>query len=380
MRLFVLLGVDVALILLATLLGFVLRGNLDVTQTEFVAFLPYLCATACVSVILIPAAGLNRSIWRFSSINDYLRVGIVVTGVSIGAVALSFAYNRLDGVARSLPLLQIIVGVMVLVGARVIHRARHSARQRRKTSDSLRRIPENVHQLNVLVVGVSRLTEAYIHALAELGMGRVRVAGIVGSAHRHVGRIVASHPVLGRVEDIESVLNRLDVHGVTIDRVVVAMPFELLPCDIVERLLLVEQSRGIPLQFLTEVLDLDAGNHEVCPSLLTHHSGTGDADCDELHTLSRHWFWRVKRGLDVSVGLFVLVLLSPVLLFVALVVAASIRPPVVFWQRRPGRWGKPFHLYKFRTMGASHAADGKRLPDTHRVSNIGKFLRRTRTR
>ena len=45
MRLFVLLGVDVALILLATLLGFVLRGNLDVTQTEFVAFLPYLCAT-----------------------------------------------------------------------------------------------------------------------------------------------------------------------------------------------------------------------------------------------------------------------------------------------------------------------------------------------
>ena len=378
MRLYVLLGVDVALILLTTTLGFVLRENFDVTQSQFVPFLPYLCATALVSVIFIAVAGLNRSIWRFCSIHDYLRVSIVVTGVSIGAVALSFAYNRLDGVARSLPLLQIIVGVIVLVGARVIHRARHAARQRRRTPDALRRVSENAHQLNVLVVGVSRLTEAYIHASAELGMGRVRVAGIVGSAHRHVGRIVASHPVLGRAEDIESVINRLEVHGVAIDRIVVAMPFELLPCEIVERLLLVEQSRGIPLQFLTEVLDLDAGSHEVFPSLLTHHSGTGDADYDGLHARSQHWFWRIKRGLDASVGLCVLVLLSPILLFVALVVAASIGSPVVFWQRRPGRWGKPFHLYKFRTMGASHAADGKRLPDTHRVSRIGKFMRRTR--
>ena len=330
-----------------------------------------------MSVIFIAAAGLNRSIWRFSSIHDYLRVSIVVTGVSVGAVALSFAYNRLDGVARSLPLLQIIVGVMVLVGARVIHRARHAARQRRRTSDALRRVPENAHQLNVLVVGVSRLTEAYIHALAELGMGRVRVAGIVGSAHRHVGRIVASHPVLGRAEDIESVLNRLEVHGVAIDRIVVAMPFELLPCEIVKRLLLVEQSRGIPLQFLTEVLDLDAGSHEVFPPSLTHHSGYRGGLRGTARPISP-WFWRVKRGLDAFVGLCVLVLLSPILLFVALVVAASIGSPVVFWQRRPGRRGKPFHLYKFRTMGASHGADGRRLPDTHRVSKIGKFMRRTR--
>ena len=137
-------------------------------------------------------------------------------------------------------------------------------------------------------------------------------------------------------------------------------------------------SRGIPLQFLTEVLDLDAGSHEVFSSLLTHHSGKGEADYDGPHARSRHWFWRVKRGLDTCVGLFALVLLSPILFFVALVVAASIGSPVVFWQRRPGRRGKPFHLYKFRTMGASHTADGRRLPDTHRVSKIGKLMRRTR--
>jgi FlaA1/EpsC-like NDP-sugar epimerase len=96
MRLYVLLGVDVGLILLATSLGFVLRENFEITQARFEAFLPYLCATFVMSVVFDSAAGLNKSIWRFSSMHDYLRVGIVVTAVSIGTVALSFAYNRLE--------------------------------------------------------------------------------------------------------------------------------------------------------------------------------------------------------------------------------------------------------------------------------------------
>ena len=73
-------GSMLRLILLATSLGFVLRENFEVTQGRFEAFLPYLCATSVVSVVFVAAAGLNRSIWRFSSIHDYLRVGIVVTG------------------------------------------------------------------------------------------------------------------------------------------------------------------------------------------------------------------------------------------------------------------------------------------------------------
>ncbi len=378
MRLYVLLAVDVALIILATILGFVLRENFDVTQSKFVAFLPYVCATSITAVIFVAAAGLNRPIWRFSGSHDYLRVSIVVAAVSIGAVALTFAYNRLEGVARSLPYLQIIVGIMVLVGARVIHRLRHVARQRKRASQVYQQVPETARQLSILVVGVSRLTEAYIQALAELGMGRVKVAGIVGCADRHVGRLVANHPVLGRAENIEGVLRRLDVHGVAIDRVVVAMPFEQLPSEIVESLLIVEQSRGIPLQFLSEVLDLDAGSYGPFPPSRRHPAGAAEADSDELNVRSRSWFWKVKRGLDALLALAILILLSPVLFFLALVVAASIGSPVVFWQRRPGRGGKPFHLYKFRSMGAAHAPDGRPLPDADRMSRIGRLMRRTR--
>ena len=351
MRLYILLGVDVALILLATTLGFVLRENFEVTQSRFDAFMPYLCATFIMSVLFVAAGRLNRSIWRFSSMHDYLRVAIVVSAVSIGTVAISFAYNRLEGVARSLPLLQIIVGVMVLVGARVIHRSRHAARQKRRASEVLQRVSERAHQLNVLVVGVNRLTEAYIQALAELGMGRVKVAGIVGCAHRHVGRFVASYPVLGQAEDIASVLNALEVHGVAIDRIVVAMPFEQLPCKIVEPLLLVEQSRGIPLQFLTEVLDLEPGKEPFLSPALDSSLSAGTGGTELQARFSRR-FWKVKRGLDAFAALTVLVLLSPILFLVALAVAASIGSPVVFWQRRPGRGGSPFTFISFGRCGA----------------------------
>jgi lipopolysaccharide/colanic/teichoic acid biosynthesis glycosyltransferase len=63
---------------------------------------------------------------------------------------------------------------------------------------------------------------------------------------------------------------------------------------------------------------------------------------------------------------------------VALFVAASVGFPVIFWQRRPGLGGRSFHLYKFRTMGAAHSADGRRLTDAERVHRVGNFLRRTR--
>ncbi len=369
MRQYILLGVDVVLILLATCLGFALRENFEISQVHLAGFFPYLCATSLVAVVFFAVAGLKKCIWRYSCMQDYLRVSVVVMGIGVGAVALSFAYNRLEGVTRSLPVLQVIVGIMILVGARVIHRLRHIARLRKRAAKALLQQSARAYQLNMLVVGVSRLTEAYIQALTELGSGRVSVAGIIGCASRQVGRLVGGHPVLGVARDIETVLAGLEVHGVIIDRIVVAMPIERLPSAILEPLLLVEQSRGIPLQFLTEALDLDIGNRTGLPHSLPPLL-SADVGRAKVEAQSRRWFWRVKRGLDAFAALVGLVILSPVLLVVALLVAATIGFPLVFWQRRPGLRGRPFHLYKFRTMGASHTPDGKRLPDAKRVSRV----------
>lgn len=84
-----------------------------------------------------------------------------------------------------------------------------------------------------------------------------------------------------------------------------------------------------------------------------------------------------KRILDVSVATFALIVLSPVLLVVALVTLVAHGRPVLFRQRRPGRNGEPFTIYKFRSMRNSADADGRPLPDEKRLTRVGAWLRAT---
>jgi sugar transferase EpsL len=82
-----------------------------------------------------------------------------------------------------------------------------------------------------------------------------------------------------------------------------------------------------------------------------------------------------KRFLDLGLAIPSLVMLAPVLCLLALVVRCRIGSPVFFLQRRPGFLGRPFTLYKFRTMSAAVDATGMPLPDADRLTPLGRFLR-----
>ena len=84
-----------------------------------------------------------------------------------------------------------------------------------------------------------------------------------------------------------------------------------------------------------------------------------------------------KRTLDIVGAAVGLVLLSPLLLAIAVAVRIAHGSPVLFRQRRPGRFGVPFELCKFRTMTDSCGPDGEQLPDADRLTRLGRFLRRT---
>jgi sugar transferase EpsL len=84
-----------------------------------------------------------------------------------------------------------------------------------------------------------------------------------------------------------------------------------------------------------------------------------------------------KRLLDFTSAGVGLLLLSPVLLGIAILVRLTIGTPVLFRQTRPGRYGQPFELLKFRTMTDERGADGALLPDSDRITRVGRWLRRT---
>lgn len=84
-----------------------------------------------------------------------------------------------------------------------------------------------------------------------------------------------------------------------------------------------------------------------------------------------------KRFFDVILSLLALVVLSPVMLLIAVLVKIKLGSPVLFCQERPGKEGKIFMMYKFRTMTEKKDKEGKLLPDKERLTEFGRKLRRS---
>jgi len=85
----------------------------------------------------------------------------------------------------------------------------------------------------------------------------------------------------------------------------------------------------------------------------------------------------LKRVFDVVVSAIALVALAPVMGLIALAVWRTMGRPVLFRHVRPGLHGKPFVMYKFRTMRDLRDAEGKLLPDEARLTPFGRWLRAT---
>ena len=84
-----------------------------------------------------------------------------------------------------------------------------------------------------------------------------------------------------------------------------------------------------------------------------------------------------KRAADLAGAALGLILTAPVALAVAVAVRLSLGRPVLYRQLRPGLGGRPFALWKFRTMRQSTDAAGRPLPDADRLGRFGRWLRRT---
>ena len=82
-----------------------------------------------------------------------------------------------------------------------------------------------------------------------------------------------------------------------------------------------------------------------------------------------------KRIFDLLASSTGLILLSPFLLVISIVILASFGQPILFRQKRPGYLGKPFIIYKFRTMAEAFDSKGVLLPDVERLTRFGRFLR-----
>lgn len=85
----------------------------------------------------------------------------------------------------------------------------------------------------------------------------------------------------------------------------------------------------------------------------------------------------IKRPQDFVCAILATIVLSPIIITVAILVWIKLGSPVIFRQERPGKDGKLFRLYKFRTMTEERDKDGNLLSDKVRLTKFGKMLRST---
>ncbi|MER9133397.1 sugar transferase [Mesorhizobium sp. M0768] len=96
-----------------------------------------------------------------------------------------------------------------------------------------------------------------------------------------------------------------------------------------------------------------------------------------------HAYLKIKQAIDWASALFVLVVFSPLLFFVAIAVKVDSPGPALFRQKRMGYRGHPYEVYKFRTMNLSASIDDEKeaaitKAGDERITRLGQFLRKSR--
>jgi exopolysaccharide biosynthesis polyprenyl glycosylphosphotransferase len=185
-----------------------------------------------------------------------------------------------------------------------------------------------------------------------------------------------SQPVLGSLADLDKVIEKLSV-----DRVIIT--FSRASHDMLLSSIRTCRDRGVAVDIVPRLFELvDAGSHSAVGGLPLISVTT-----PRLTRLSR----LTKRVLDIIVSGFMLLLLSPLLLVVAIAIKLDSKGPVLFKQIRAGRKGEEFKVFKFRSMfrdaderkkqfqEENESTDGvmfkiKRDP---RITRVGGFIRRT---
>src|SRR5262245_22805082 len=294
MRRLRLLLVDCVLTALCGIIALLLRDNFEFSVARLVALTPYLLLTMAGTAVVFPALGISRTIWRFTVLKDYVRLLAAIVIAIVAAVAFAFGYNRLEEVARAVPVLQALLMIVFLIGGRVMMRLRHAARA--KPAQLVATPRPSAAAETVLVVGLSRLTELYLKSVAEFAPERVRIAGLLVHNPEHTGRVVNQYEVLGTPDQVAATIRDLEAHGVAVTRIVVTTAFDRLPEAERTALLSVEQSSGIRLEFIAERLGLHASSEpaDAPPSADSDPVAFFISDA-ELAAMARRPYWKIKR-------------------------------------------------------------------------------------
>jgi lipopolysaccharide/colanic/teichoic acid biosynthesis glycosyltransferase len=225
---------------------------------------------------------------------------------------------------------------------------------------------------HIIMIGSSRLTSLYIQLPQAHAPAQREIIAILDDKPKLLGRTMCGVPVVGASNQLDSVIEEFAIHGIRTDRVIIGGDEFLLSPVALDEIRDTCAQHDIALDFVPNLIGL--------PPLPARRQATvfswPGAAPQPSYDLPAYFDY--KRLIDFVIALFAIVLLSPVFLIVSALVLIDVGSPVVFWQKRLGRNGRSFLLYKFRTLHAPFDRTGQPKDRADYGSWIGKLLRALR--
>ena len=222
------------------------------------------------------------------------------------------------------------------------------------------------NQKHVLLVGYSRAAEEYIDRILANPQWGYKVRGILDD-HIEAGTEYKGIKVLGRIANLMVILpqNHLDEIAITLglnEYYRLEQIVALCEKSGVHTKFIPDYNRIIPTKPYTEdILGLPVINIRYVP-------------------LSNTFNALIKRIMDFGGALAAIVLFSPIMLFSVIMIKITSPGPLIYKQERVGLHNRNFMMYKFRSMDVQPPEEEKKawtVKDDPRVTNFGKFMRRT---
>ena len=219
---------------------------------------------------------------------------------------------------------------------------------------------------HILVLGATEAGRKVAEDLKNTPERGQRVVGFVDERFQVMDREFAGFPVLGKYSDLSTLVKKYHVTGIVIAHES-SSPQEIM------RVLVWICEMALHIYIVPELYPVVNGRFKA--------NLVYGFELQELFAFTMPpWQVRVKRIMDLVVGGFIGLASFPLWIFAAIAIKLQDGGPVFYSQERIGLYGKPFTVYKFRTMRTDAEKFGAQwaTKDDPRVTKIGKFLRKTR--
>lgn len=301
----------------------------------------------------------NESIYDKTIVNEMTRVLLV----NIPGVTFIFFLLLLDDIETVIQIeyyYQVFVSLLLLqtiaiVAGRLFWIVRAN---RQLASGSIK--------FNTILVGNSnKALKAYSSIQSDTHITGWKAVGYLSEAYEKKNGISQILPRLGHYDDLDSIL-----HNYSIDNVIIALETDHPDTN---KLISSLAEKDIDIYLVPGILDIISGSVRAGEVL--------KGQFIRLHTNPlQGWQQNTKRLIDVLAAVVIIALLSPLLLAAAIRVKLSSPGPVFFRQQRIGYKGRPFMIYKFRSMYVDAEINGPALSfdDDPRITKWGRIMRKWR--